>query len=66
MTINELVQAIAKREGHKSQSRIGDIREIIAILSDMSYDSHDCISSIIKNGIKRANKRKNQKLKNEA
>lgn len=65
MTINELAQAIAKREGHKSQSRIGDIREILAIISDMSYDSHDCVSTIIKNGIKRANKKKN-KSKNEA
>ena len=31
-SVSELASAIAKIEGHKSQSRIGDIREIIGIL----------------------------------
>lgn len=36
-TVRGLASAIAKREGKKSQARIGDIREIIGILSDMVY-----------------------------
>lgn len=58
MTMIEIASAIAKKEGHKSQSRIGDIREILGVLSDMSYDSPDVIQSIIANGIKRSKRRK--------
>jgi hypothetical protein len=54
----EIASAIAKKEGHKSQSRIGDIREILGILSDMSYDSPDVVQAIIANGIKRSKRRK--------
>lgn len=36
-TINALASEIAKREGKKSQARIGDIREILGILSDMVF-----------------------------
>lgn len=57
MKIGQLASAIAKKEGHKSQSRIGDIREILAILSDMSYSSPEPLQAIIKNGIARAKKR---------
>lgn len=32
MTIQKLASEIAKREGKKSQARIGDIREILKIL----------------------------------
>jgi hypothetical protein len=32
MTIQKLASEIAKREGKKSQARIGDIREILAVL----------------------------------
>lgn len=38
MTIRKLASVIAKREGKKSQARIGDIREILSILSDMWYE----------------------------
>lgn len=57
MKIAQLASAIAKKEGHKSQSRIGDIREMLSILSDMSYDSPEPINAIIKNGIARAKKK---------
>lgn len=36
-TINGIASAVAKIEGKKSQARIGDIREILGILSDMVY-----------------------------
>ena len=32
MTLNQLASIIAKREGKRSQARIGDIREILKIL----------------------------------
>lgn len=54
----ELASAIAKIEGHKSQSRIGDIREILAIIADMSYKSPDAIKTIVSLGISRAKRKK--------
>lgn len=57
-SVSELASAIAKIEGHKSQSRIGDIREIIGILADMSYQSADVIRLIVDSGIKRSKRKK--------
>jgi hypothetical protein len=38
MTLNRLASEIAKREGKKSQARIGDIREILKIVtSDIQF-----------------------------
>lgn len=53
MKIHQLASAIAKKEGHKSESRIGDIREILSILSDMSYESNEPIQAIVQLGIAR-------------
>lgn len=58
MTVRELASKIAKIEGHKSQSRIGDIREIVSILADLSYQSEEPIQAIIKLGIARAKRLK--------
>lgn len=58
MKVNEIASAIAKREGHKSQARIGDVREILSILADMSYDSEEPLKAIIALGIARAKRRK--------
>ena len=41
MTIKKLASEIAKREGKKSQTQIGDIREILSILSDMINDEYE-------------------------
>lgn len=38
-TMRGLASEIAKREGRKSQVRIGDIREILGILSDMMEEA---------------------------
>lgn len=54
MNIRELASKIAKIEGHKSQTRIGDIREILAILSDLSLTSPEAIHCIVKNGVTRS------------
>ena len=38
MTLNKLASEIAKREGKKSQAHIGDIREILKIVtSDIQF-----------------------------
>lgn len=58
MSPKELASKIAKIEGHKSQSRIGDIREVISILADLSYQSEETVQAIIKLGIARAKRRK--------
>lgn len=58
MSPKVLASKIARAEGHKSQARIGDIREIISILADMSYQSEEPIQAIIKLGIARAKRRK--------
>lgn len=58
MNTRELASKIAKIEGHKSQSRIGDIREVISILADLSYQSEEPIQAIIKLGIARAKRLK--------
>ncbi len=38
MTFQKLASAIAKREGKKSQVRIGDIREILKILVELDVE----------------------------
>lgn len=57
MSPRELASKIAKIEGKKSQARIGDIREIISIIADLSYKSGDPIQTIMKLGIARAKRR---------
>lgn len=58
MKINQLASIIASKEGHKSQARICDIREILSILGDLSYETPDVVRVIVALGITRANKRK--------
>ena len=58
MKIVQLASAIAKKEGHKSQARIGDIREILSIVADMAYDDPDVIRAIVSLGITRSKRRK--------
>lgn len=38
VTINKLARTIALKEGKKSQARMGDVREILAILSDIYFE----------------------------
>ncbi len=37
MTLGQLAARITKLEGKKSQARIGDVREILGILSELCY-----------------------------
>jgi hypothetical protein len=65
MTPRKLASLIAKREGKKSQVYIGNIREIIGIISDILYlegDYGSTVLELIENGRKREKKRlKNKK-----
>lgn len=58
MQVREIASAIAKKEGHKSQARIGDIREILSILADMSYESEEPLKALIALGISRAKRKR--------
>ena len=39
MTFQKIASLIAKKEGKKSQARIGDIREILKILVELDVDN---------------------------
>lgn len=58
MKIGQLSVNVAKKEGHKSQARIFDIREILGIVSDMMYDDPAVQVCLQQNGIRRAKLRK--------
>ena len=71
MTINKLAAVVAKLEGKKSQARIGDIREILGILSDLVYVDSLVLGepmrlavTLYENGKRRAKKKpKSRKVK---
>jgi hypothetical protein len=62
MKIQDLAKEIALREGKKSQAHIGDIREILSIMSDMFYSEHEASVFLppmfYLNGEKRAKRKK--------
>lgn len=63
MTIGQLASQLAKREGKKSQARVGDIREILKILVQLEVDAivtpHDSPLQMLQ---ERANKIANKHL----
>lgn len=58
MKPTELASLVAKKEGHKSQARIGDVREIISIVADLMYSNADAAACMINLGIARAKRKK--------
>lgn len=60
MILRKLASLIAKREGKKSQARVGDIREIIGILADIFHEDENCemINAFHEAGSKRAKRNK--------
>jgi hypothetical protein len=61
MTIKNLVTEIVMREGRKSNVAIGDVREIVGLLSDIIYASDDAVGVVLmllRNGKQRAKKKK--------
>ena len=65
MNIKDIASTIAKAEGYRSQARIGDIREILSILADMSYKSPEPLQAIIQLGITRAKRKKPAKIESK-
>ena len=55
--IKGLCSAIAFREGKKTNARIGEIREIVSILSDIMYENGDVETLLWENGEDRHNKK---------
>jgi hypothetical protein len=58
MTLRELISKIAKQEGKKHQAGIGDIREIIGIISDEIHKDIKVAKSLLMNGMRRAKRSK--------
>lgn len=59
MKIQELASRLAKLEGKKSQVKIGDMREILAILSDVVYhEMNGIVGALYENGKRRAKRKK--------
>lgn len=60
MTIKELVSEICKREKGKSNVKVGDVREIISIISDMCFeaDGYHVEELLFNNGKRRALRKK--------
>jgi len=51
VTLNKLASVIAKREGKRSQARIGDIREILRIL--FTLDAEDTVNDVdVEDGVR--------------
>lgn len=63
MTIKEIVAEIAQREGKKREVSVGDIREIVGVISDLLYldesvGSGDYLDILIRNGKRRSKRKK--------
>jgi len=58
MNIKKLASIIAKKEGKKSQVKIGDVREVLGIVSDLIYDDINIAMVIYENGQNRAKRKK--------
>lgn len=56
-TIPQIVSAIAAKEGRKHEAPVGDIREIVSIISDMVFDDDEVANVLKNNGRRRAKKR---------
>lgn len=52
-SLKDLFSSIAKQEGKKHQASVGDVREIVGLVSEaMALDS-EVVAALIKNGQKR-------------
>lgn len=57
MKIKELVSIIASIEGKRVEVPVGNIREIVSILSDMVYKDNEVYLLLLNNGKKRSKKK---------
>ena len=47
MTINKLISQITKREGKKSEVKVGDVREVMSILAEIINEDTSALAAII-------------------
>jgi len=52
-SIRELASKVAKLEGKKSETSIGNIREILKIVSDLIAQDASALHVLLKNGYRR-------------
>lgn len=57
MTVKELVSKLAKLEGKRHQASVGDIRELVGLISDELFKDPSLAELLIKNGKKRPKKK---------
>lgn len=67
LSMKTLASKVAKLEGKKSQVKMGDVREILSILSELIYlDEYDQICNLlIINGKRRVNLKLSQEKKSK-
>ncbi len=65
ITMRRLASELALAEGRKHQASVGDVREILALLSDMIYTPKlgELVTCLYENGKRRANARPKRKCK---
>jgi len=60
MNLKQLVSHIAAKEGLKKQVSVGNIREIVGIVSDLLWDDYKCLTTydlLLGNGRRRSKKK---------
>lgn len=61
MSMKEIATKIAKAEGKKTQARIGEVREILAILSELMVTDVETAVELMRNGHRRLKSKGNKK-----
>lgn len=54
MTYSQLVKRISKLEGKKHQCSVGDVRELLAIISEMMFLEPEVLDALLKLGHRRS------------
>jgi hypothetical protein len=58
MAIKDTVSKIAKQEGKKHQAKVGDVREIVGLLSEEMATEPAIVAALIKLGASRIKRKK--------
>ena len=58
MTLKELTKVLSQLEGKKKEVSVGNLREIVGILSDLLKANPGLSEVLLKNGERRAKKKK--------
>lgn len=53
-TFNEIASKIANSEGKKVQTSMGNVREILSIISDLIYEDANVSTILYENGLRRS------------